>query len=329
MRDPSHGRLGPILADALHASGVDITQKPDLTQPLDWSRPPLYSNLEIAGRPLQVFLSCPTKLSLDDLVGAYERFLRLYVGSRSVPGRIDPRAWLKAWVLPDRDSWMMFTPTKFSGCETVDRPGLYKNVVQIAAVAAYSGGDLIASDDKSFLVEIGGCTFGIHKGQIMDASGNTFKATRRFCQPGVPLAVLSRQGPPKFRLSPDIEKLRCLLRQQGLLTPALDIALVAMVWRDTRYPAKEVAKFCNPETQQTQMKMACREASHFREFPRPLPILQEMFVPYLLTRARFRELFGHDTRSTCRVDYGSTVPEKYALRWDAALQELCPGYMHD
>lgn len=293
-------------------------------KPQRWDRPPLFTDLLLAGQPLQEFLGVGTRLAVDELADVYERFIAGYLYSRRFHSQHSDEWLRRSCKLGYYEGHSLFTrPAAL-------RLGLHRNLMEFAALVAYNAPADIEHGKGTFTVFAvrEGLKFGVSGGRLVT---NLRRARRKItvCHPlsRVPRPCdLPRGSRAPLGQATFFDTLREWLERHearlGTFGAALQLGLQILWWRvmPGTVPGR-LRLLAAYEYSADALSAACEEARRYDSFDNPVQALKNLLHPTFMTMREFVEMFGDPHRKLTRP-----VPASIRQKWDQAINSLDPAY---
>lgn len=326
---PAGDRLtfGRLLSEQLAAAGFDYKVAARLQpEPRPWPRPPLFTDLELAGVPLQGELGIRTKHSSDALVDIYERFIAGFFYSQ-VERRCG-RGKLLASRYLERELRLGRYPARMLFPGSSPKPGRQRleqhlNLVQFAALVAYNHRCHIEHGPDTFVATTvpNARQFGVRGGKLVSNLPRERREipVRFLDNPGGRLVDIARGEPIDMAPSP-YDVMRDWLEGQGRLgqlQEAMLLAVSILRWsRPLRETPAGLLRLFGYEYSSDALHEVCAHAREFEQFSDPYRTLKEMFAPFI-AKSDFVDLFGARPKVM-------PVPAGVRTKWVQAINSLDP-----
>jgi hypothetical protein len=313
--------LGLVLRDYLRGMGFDWRAcTGEAPRPAPWSRPPLVTDLELAGRPLQPYIAAPCRLSAADMVDVYERFIAGYIQRRTFHDHA-PNHWLRRQLRVEREHGRRLFTEIQPGSQ---RLSLHLNLVQVAALAHYNCPSALEEGPDTFKVTTlpDFYVFGVKEGELVTNSKRQAKKVPvRFLRSETGNLQTIARGWPGYGASGVAERIlpwaKANRKKLGDDYEAVLMALSILYWRKKEDPFQALRDLTYRERTPKAWAAALKEAFRHREMADPAKSLMRIFVPQFMPADEFRQAFTNADAPTAGV-----VSEAMAQKWDRVLRDL-------
>lgn len=317
------GELSHLLRCTLEEVGFDWrAASAEPYAPVEWARPPLFTDMELRGSPLQPHLAVPVSRELEEIVDTYERFIAGYIRSSLFRSK-GSDGWLAKELKMRRDSAsMLFVPPGFNR----QRLDLHLNLVQMAVLVQYNFETVLEQGPGTYKVTTvpDGYVFGVEDRALCS---NLRRKVKTIKVAGLNTDRLLRlaRGEPVTPARPSLFDTIAKWAQArqvyfGDDYEPLRLALQTLWWRSAGVSPPTLEALKQLTSSKEALRMAVKEAARWRDHEEPLTALRLMLVPEFLNRRRFSELFGNPEQWS-----GRQITPELANRWDNALMEIDPG----
>jgi hypothetical protein len=285
-----------------------------------WTRPPLFTTLELNGEPMQMYLNIPVIFRADEMTDIYDRFIAGFLFSNKFR-RAHSDQWLRRKLKIQH----------YTGRSLFVRPkphrvrfGLHMNLVQFAALVAYNHRAEIEEGPDTFVVTTPktGYSFGVRGGRLVTnlrrhreviCKGLSYPSGLQHMRRG----DLERDAEPtlfdtlKTWSAQNVQR----LGQQAL---ALHLGVEILRWRSTPGGVPGQLRLLTSYQHSTDaLAKACADARQYESFASPLKALWDLFSPFI-GRRDFENQFGSHAQLP--------LPDGLKSRWDLAINTLDPRY---
>lgn len=320
-------QLSNLVRAHLKRAGFEPDDARARVKPCVWHRPPLFTEMELAGEPLQRHLVTRIHLDIEDTVDVYERFLGGFLYSSTLR-----EAGSVRWLGRALDLSLYAAKHVFPAPQPGKaRLGLHLHAVQLAALVAYNFDATVEQSPDTFAVEVGDFVFGIQDGQVLSnlnqrPRARTVKGLRAPQDGNLSSIARGMARLPTTTSSFDacrrwIASHREELNAAGPDTDiAVDMALEILWWRYAGHFPSRLQELRFNESSDKYLHLACEQAREFEHFARPMIGLYEIFVPQFLSRREFTGHFGNHCQPLA-----VPLSNRMKAKWEAAIEDLDPG----
>lgn len=298
------GRLSAIVSEALEQTGVTwaalsevAEDRPRILIP----RPPLFTDAELNGEPLDPFVHVDMGVRFDDYLMAYEVFIANYVATatRSPPHK-DLRHTLQ---LQKQDAEMLFGQGAPGRPMATMRDNAIRTI-PLAALAHYNYAGKVYESTNSFVVVVHRSgkdyRFGVESNEVISNYGPRLAVK----SPMIHATSLWRAARGSGATVRKPDTLSLLWSWLGRETSAasydekksLRLALEILFWRGGARQHALISSGVRERASPDSWLIALSMAEDFERFESPYRQLFSIFVPNLLTKREFVKTFGERPR---------------------------------